>query len=488
MAIALQTVGTASQTNGSAPTPGLPTGLTDGDVMIAAFFSRESVDGTVSLPAAWTPILNDRSSGGLLAAWWRVWQSGDAAPTFTLGGHATGTSGDSAVAQIARFSGCNTSAPIGTIGSISTNASAQNIGTIAGITADGGVIVLAGKKDDWTSVATLSGESLSWSEIGEPDGTQGADCGMVWDFAAIASSTAIAAKTFTVTGGAAAVGKGIMFELKTAPIAGVLLATLDTILIAATGILPIVAALGVTLASVELSAAGSLPIVSSVTATFDDATLSASGTISDAGVVGVLTVSLDDVSVSAQSVLPVVGILSLSLNDVSFSSFGALNVVGTAALALDDASLSGVSRLPLAGISSPTLDDIGLSASGAVSAVGAVSISIDDAGLVSTGELPIVGSLSVGLDGTGLSASGGFSETITGELSFTFDGIIVAAFGVQYVPAPAPAPIKTTSSHISDMTFTLVYGSATGRMYHSSNSGGDIRVSTSESTITFYGQ
>lgn len=220
MAIQLRNVGTASATNGSAPTPGLPAGLAAGDVMVCVFFSKEVTDGTVSISAGWDQIINDRTSGGLLAAWRRAWQSGDAAPTFTLGGHATGNSGDSAIAQIAAFTGIDTTSIVDVVGTISTNASQANIGAISGISlgARDVVIVVGGKCDDWTSVATLSGDGLTWNELGEPDTTSGADAGLVWNYAIAGSSgVTVTSKTFTVTGGANNVGKGVMFSLNFDP-------------------------------------------------------------------------------------------------------------------------------------------------------------------------------------------------------------------------------------------------------------------------------
>ena len=211
--------GASSATNGSAPTPGLPAGLAIADLLIAVFYSRENVDGTVSISSGWAQLYNDRTSGGLLGVWYRQYQSGDAAPTFTLGGHATGNSGDSAIAQICAFRGEDRTDEIDVSGAVSTNASAQNIGAISGITlaANDAVVVIGGKRDDWTSVATLSGDSLTWAEVGEPDTTSGADAGLVWDYAIDGGSGAtVTAKTFAVTGGASADGKGVMFSINVA--------------------------------------------------------------------------------------------------------------------------------------------------------------------------------------------------------------------------------------------------------------------------------
>ena len=214
--------GTPSSTNGSAPTPGLPAGLQAGDTMLAAFYSREITDGTVSISAGWDQVLNNRSAGGLLAAWVRKFQVGDSAPTFTLGGHVTGASGDTAIAAIAAWRPSVDSVPLAFSHGLADNASAQNIGPIGGVRLqpEDVVIVLGGKRDDWTSVATLTGDGLTWAEAGEPDATAGADAGLVAGYAINGSSErVVTAKTFAVTGGAAAAGKGAMIALSLVPTA-----------------------------------------------------------------------------------------------------------------------------------------------------------------------------------------------------------------------------------------------------------------------------
>ena len=221
MAISFVAAGTVSATNGSAPTPGLPAGVQAGDVMVAVFYSRETIDGTVSVSAGWNQALNDRSSGGLLGVWTRAWQSGDAAPTFTLGGHATGNSGDTAIARIFAFRGMDTTTPVAGVGTVGNFAASQNIGAIAGFTLDANdaVLVIGGKADDWTSVATLSGDGLTWAEDADNPSTLGLDAGLVVDHAINgASQVTVTSKTFTVTGGLAGASKGVMVALNVAPV------------------------------------------------------------------------------------------------------------------------------------------------------------------------------------------------------------------------------------------------------------------------------
>lgn len=206
--------GAASSGNGVAPTPALPAGLQLGDYMICRVYSREATDGTIAISKGWKTIYNERSSGGILAIFGRVYQTGDIAPTLTLGGHAAG---DDITAQIAAWRHVNTARPIGVKGTIGTNGSQANIGAIGGITlgAKGLVIVAGGKLDDWTSVATLSQSGMTFVEIGETALTTGNDAGAVWDYGTVDAGTelAVSAKTFTVTGGASAAGKGVMFSL-----------------------------------------------------------------------------------------------------------------------------------------------------------------------------------------------------------------------------------------------------------------------------------
>lgn len=206
--------GAAGSTNGgSNPTATLPSGLVDDDLMITFFYSREAVDGTVSISAGWTQLINSRDTSGLLAVWYRFRQTGDVAPTITLGNHA---SGDDAIVQVAAWRGVDPTSPIDQIGVLTSNAAAADIGPIPAMSIGRKVLLVAfgGKLDDWTSVATLSDDGdLTWNEIGEPDSTAGNDAGMVWDYAINPGLEAnVAATTFDVSGGGSQPGKGVMIS------------------------------------------------------------------------------------------------------------------------------------------------------------------------------------------------------------------------------------------------------------------------------------
>lgn len=208
--------GASSTANGVTPTPADPAGLATNDLKVAAFYSREDVDGTVAINAAqaWTELYNERTNGGLMGIWYRFHQPGDATPTFTLGGHA---GGDDCIAQIAAWRGINPTTPIDKTGVLTTHGTTQNIGApIPGIQIGRKALVICvgGKMDDWSSVATLDDDGdIGWAEIGEPDSTAGSDAGMVWDYLINTGlELSIAGKTFTVSGGASARGKGVLFS------------------------------------------------------------------------------------------------------------------------------------------------------------------------------------------------------------------------------------------------------------------------------------
>lgn len=216
--------GVSSATDGAtAPTPALPAGLADDDFMITCFYSREAIDGTVSISAGWTPIINDLSAGGLLAVWYRFRVTGDLAPTFTIGNHAAN---DTCIAQMAAWRGVNLLDPIDQIGTISTNAALTDIGPIAGVSLDrrGLLLIIGGKLDDWTSVNPVTSsngatdEDMIYTEIDEPDSTLGNDAGMVWDYLINPGlELIIPQKIIDVVGGTSVAGKGVMLSFKLEP-------------------------------------------------------------------------------------------------------------------------------------------------------------------------------------------------------------------------------------------------------------------------------
>lgn len=224
MTISFIGAGTFGEHNNFDGAPVLHASTAQNDLLIAVGFLRGlNADANAmvlnSVGSGYTPIANFTHSTGSpmprLFAYWKIAGAGEGAPAIDITPMATGAS---CLYQVATFRGTHLTSPIGVVGSNSENASAANIGPITGIAAaavDGAVVVLGGRCDDWTSVADLSGDSLTWVEIADVFTTLGQDAGMVWN-CAIWSGAAptVTDKTFAVTGGSNNKGLGVMFEIK----------------------------------------------------------------------------------------------------------------------------------------------------------------------------------------------------------------------------------------------------------------------------------
>ena len=219
MPITYVAAGAASTGNNAGLTPALPAGVAAGDVVVAAFAARGN--GTIGIPSGWTafpssPYRNATTAVIQFALAWRVWQTGVTAPAFTYSG---GASGNDTLAQCAAFRGVDNTSPVVGANAASANAAALNIGPIAALASPGAnsaILVIGAKGDDFTSAATLTGDGLTWAEIGEPKSTLGTDAGFVWDYAIASGTPTLTAKTFTITGGTSVVGVGTMAALREA--------------------------------------------------------------------------------------------------------------------------------------------------------------------------------------------------------------------------------------------------------------------------------
>jgi hypothetical protein len=232
-------VGALGVTPNSATTPmtaagmTLPAGVVEGDLLLMYVFFDTGVTTSgqsITNPAGWSTLLDlpHLANGDMWRVLYKVAAAGEgapASPTFT--GATTGTTnGGTGMCRVVAYSGVDTSAlPSSALaGSSGGNGftGQQNMGAIAGFTPtadDVLVCVFAGKKDDWTSVSTLTGDGLTWTEDFASVTTNGSDAGMVLNSAPIVgAAVAITNKTFTVTGGATANGLGRMFALKPAAV------------------------------------------------------------------------------------------------------------------------------------------------------------------------------------------------------------------------------------------------------------------------------
>jgi hypothetical protein len=210
---------------GTSNTPGLPAGLQDGDLMVLVYggVSWSSTANAPGTPSGWTLKASTTAStpDSRLSWFYRRYQSGDSAPTLTY----SGTSTDTHFAQIFAYRGALASGdPTDVLGTASENAAATDIGPISGVTttASGGVVLVAGvREQDWSSVATLSGDSLTWVELADrADFALGDNIGVVVDHALTPAPTTVTSKTFTVTAGNTEVAIGQMWALLPATTGG----------------------------------------------------------------------------------------------------------------------------------------------------------------------------------------------------------------------------------------------------------------------------
>jgi len=224
MAITFIGAGAAAFANNADVTPALHVNTAQNDLIVVAIFLRgENVTAAsmaiVAVGSGYTQLYSFEHSTGSprprMAVFWKIAGAGEANPLVNITPLATGAS---VGAVCLTFRGTHLTTPIDISGAASENASAQNVGPVSGITplaSDGAVIVIGGKCDDWTSVATLSGDGLTWVEDVDAFTILGQDEGIVVDHAIwVGSPPTVASKTFTVTGGAANKGLGVMFSLQ----------------------------------------------------------------------------------------------------------------------------------------------------------------------------------------------------------------------------------------------------------------------------------
>lgn len=183
-------------------TPALPAGVTTGDLLLVFTAIRNSGTGTPNAPTGYTALVSYAN----MALYGKIHSGTESAPTVTF---TAGAAGDDTSAQMAAFRGAQASV---IASATQLNGSVQDIATPAcSVLRDRCLVLYLGwKQDDWTSVATVSGAT----EIGDLPTTTGNDQGLVWDYVIQTTAASIAAATsFTVTGGAVAISRGVVLAL-----------------------------------------------------------------------------------------------------------------------------------------------------------------------------------------------------------------------------------------------------------------------------------
>jgi hypothetical protein len=205
-------VGTAATGNNTSVTPGLPANISPGDLLIVVASIRNSGTGTVDLPSGYTSFVNFgnvRVMGKYVKGLGE--SPAEAAPLVTFTG---GAAGADTIAQMFAFRGAH--ATIGSVTAASAtllNGSAQNIAypalDVPG--ANHTILYVGWKQDDFTSVVSPG------TEIQEATAIAGSDAGQVVSYTEQTTEADILAGSFTVTGGAAAISRGITLALAPRP-------------------------------------------------------------------------------------------------------------------------------------------------------------------------------------------------------------------------------------------------------------------------------
>jgi hypothetical protein len=198
-------VGAAVTGNNASVTPPLPASILPGDTLLILASIRNSGTGTVNTPTGWANLL----AFGNMALLAKEAVTGEVAPLVTFAG---GVANADTFAQMVAFRGAAIQL---SASATALNGSAQDIITPAlTVGVDSQTILLLGwKQDDWTSVATVA----TFTEIGEATSTAGDDAGQVWDYKIQTTAANIGAGSFVVTGGAAAISRGVVVAVQVRP-------------------------------------------------------------------------------------------------------------------------------------------------------------------------------------------------------------------------------------------------------------------------------
>ncbi|HEX7427263.1 MAG TPA: hypothetical protein VF328_09990, partial [Mycobacterium sp.] len=193
--------GAATHADNAAVTPGAPAGMLAGDTITIVSAIR-NVAALALTPAGWTELL-DLGHVIVIA---REWDGLFALPSCTFSGGAVGDT-TSAVAIASR----GTKVSAAGVATSVTNVSAQNVNVPAFTPLRNGslIVTIGWKQAIFTSVATLAFNT----EALEASTATGNDQALVVDYAVQGAAAATGATAFVVTGGIAAVSKGLVVAL-----------------------------------------------------------------------------------------------------------------------------------------------------------------------------------------------------------------------------------------------------------------------------------
>lgn len=207
MTITYVGAGAASTGNNAGLTPALPSGLADGDLLLAVASIRNSGTGTVAGATGWSPV----AASGNLAVLGRFYNGSVTAPVITFSG---GVANADTIARVVAVRGVAPDALSQSVWADLLNSSAQNIAFPAlDVPGDGyGLLMALWKQDDATSLTTPAG----WTAVGLTSTTTGDDASQALFYQIQTTETDISSGSSTVTGGASAISRGLLLALKPA--------------------------------------------------------------------------------------------------------------------------------------------------------------------------------------------------------------------------------------------------------------------------------
>lgn len=208
MTISGLTVAAASTGVNASVAPAAPSGLAAGDLVII-FASIRATAATVNLPAGWTRLSPVSDNAQIFG---RFWQAGDAMPTIAFTG---GVANADTYARALKMTGAGLDTLTELAAVQLSNVSAQNIAYPAlNLPGPNCLAIMAlWKQDDATSLGTPAG----WTAQGHTNMTTGDDMLSAWFTQLQTTEVDVIAGSVTVTGGVAAVSKGLMLAIKPAP-------------------------------------------------------------------------------------------------------------------------------------------------------------------------------------------------------------------------------------------------------------------------------
>lgn len=225
--------GTATTTTGSSPkTVGMPSGIEVNDLLVLVVTSR-SAGHVFTTPAGWTLLTTQVLTNSTYVVFYKYAVAGEPSASLAWSGGTT----SSLAAQVASFKRAHLSTPIAQVSTPSTNGPSSDIGPITGITiADRSAVVVLGVRETYwtTDIAPLTGDGLSWVEVGQPASVSGSGIGLVWNAASnnTGNTVTVASKSY-MPNGASGIGGGLMIEIAglpdptVLPFSGTLLAYID---------------------------------------------------------------------------------------------------------------------------------------------------------------------------------------------------------------------------------------------------------------------